>query len=99
MPEIPNTWEARFENITAKDVDEDGKVVDKPLPLTQTQDLAVKGFITAEIAQAKIEQLVWVLKQIPPEGNEWLGKVRSGLEGLVVDYSGRGAVPKPDDKE
>lgn len=96
MAEPLDTWEKRFEDITAKDVDDAGEVVDKPLPLTKAQELAIKDFITKEVTQAKIEQLVWVLKEIPIEGRAWLGKIKASLEGLVVEYSGRGAVPAPD---
>lgn len=88
-----DSWLKRFEDITAKDVDANGAVVDKPVPLTLPQELAVKEFITKEVTQAKIEQLVWVLKEIPIEGREWLGKIKSSLEGLIVEYSGKGLKP------
>lgn len=87
------SWETRFEGVTAKDVDDDGVVVEKPLVLTLPQVVALKGFITEEVTQAKIEQLVWVLKQIPAEGNAWLTEVRAGLEKLIVEFSGKGMTP------
>lgn len=85
--------------ITAKDVDENGKVIEKTLVLTLSEKQAINAWHTGEINQAKIEQLVWVLKQIPPEGNEWLTKVRANLEGLIVDYSGKGGVPTPEEEK
>lgn len=92
MPETQG-WETRFEDVTAKDVDDDGVVIEKPLVLTLPQVVALKGFITEEVTQAKIEQLVWVLKQIPPEGNAWLAEVKAGLEKLIVEFSGKGMTP------
>lgn len=82
--------DSRLSEITAKDVDADGKVIEKKLTLTLAEQEAIKKFVSEEVSQAKIEQLVWVLKQIPPEGNEWLTKVRSGLEQLIVEFSGKG---------
>lgn len=82
--------EVRFDEIIAKDVDDTGKVIDKKLTLKLPEAVAIKAFVNEEVTQAKIEQLVWVLKQIPVEGNEWLVKVRAGLEQLIVEYSGKG---------
>lgn len=82
----------RLSEITAKAVDENGQVIEKKLTLTLAEKAAINNWNTEAVNQAKIEQLVWVLKQIPPEGNEWLTKVRSGLEQLVVEFSGKGMV-------
>lgn len=87
--------DTEFSDILVKDVDENGKVIEKRLSLTLPEKESINTWHNEAITQAKIEQLVWVLKQIPVEGNEWLGKVRSGLEQLIVEYSGKGMiVPK-----